>query len=208
VPVGFDIDLDAPLAPLDMAGVFRAASFGQMKGEHYEQGFGWQGRITVGDSTFQVKGLGIRDHSWGSRHMTGHNTTWWAPSAFDGGEVFHAGLDMRRGVKRMAFSSRSDVVGDHIFDAIEVNVLEGDQVTFSEVALTFGEDGPYTAVQVARVPVPWLVGHGLLRLSDDVFCRLRRPDGTTGFYLLEMNRALTEAETLGFGATADHRTRK
>lgn len=208
IPLELDIDFDGPLPPLDMAEVFRAASFGQMKGEHYEQGFSWQGRVTVGDSTFQVKGLGIRDHSWGSRHMTEHNTTWWAPSTFDRGEIFHAGLDMRRGANRTAFSARSDSTGDHIFDEMGVTVLEGDQVTFRKAELTFGEDGPYTATQVARVPVPWLVGHGLLRVSDDVFCRLTRPDGSAGFCLLEMNRALTEAETVGFGATVDRRTRR
>lgn len=204
-PVGFDITLRSTAEPFDMASVFRTATFGQMLGEHYEQGFRWEGQVTVGDQVLPASGLGVRDHSWGSRHMTAHNTTWWAPSTFDDGDLFYASLDMRRGDLRKSFSSRTDPDGETVFDEFQVVVREGDQVTYNRAELTFGDDGPYIAAGTARVTVPWLVGHGLRRVSDDLFCRLERPDGSPGFCLLEMNRAMTAAEEVGFGATSDRR---
>jgi hypothetical protein len=204
--VAFDLTLRSRVAPFDMATVFRSATFGQMLGEHYEQGFQWEGTVTIGDTIRNVTGLGVRDHSWGSRHMSAHNTTWWAPSTFDGGDTFFAGLDMRRGELHKSFASRTDASGETLADSLEVTVLEGDQVTYDRASVLFGKDGPFTAVGVERVTVPWLIGHGLLRVSDDLFCRLERPDGPPGFALLEMNRAMTAAEQCGFAVTADHRS--
>ena len=108
----------------------------------------------------------------------------------------------------MTCSARRDLDSEKVYDEFAVDVLEGDQVTYNRATLTFGDNAPFAAHGVARVTVPWLIGHGLLRVSDDLFCRLERPDGSAGFCLLEMNRAMTQAEQVGFGTTADHRTRE
>lgn len=41
---------------------------------HYEQHTAATGTITVGDRTWTVDGLGVRDHSWGPRHW---QSPWW-----------------------------------------------------------------------------------------------------------------------------------
>lgn len=41
---------------------------------HYEQHMSGAGTITVGDQTWTVDGLGLRDHSWGPRHW---QSPWW-----------------------------------------------------------------------------------------------------------------------------------
>ena len=49
---------------------------------HYEQHMAGEGTIKVGEQTFQVKGLGLRDHSWGPRYW--QNLYWyrWLPVNF------------------------------------------------------------------------------------------------------------------------------
>lgn len=49
---------------------------------HYEQHMAGEGTISVGDQTFQVTGLGLRDHSWGPRYW--QNLYWyrWLPINF------------------------------------------------------------------------------------------------------------------------------
>lgn len=47
---------------------------GEFARGHYEQHVFATGSITVGDSTWEVAGPGLRDHSWGPRHW---QTPWW-----------------------------------------------------------------------------------------------------------------------------------
>ncbi|MFZ5653509.1 MAG: DUF7064 domain-containing protein [Pseudomonadota bacterium] len=49
---------------------------------HYEQHIAGTGRIRVGDREWQVRGLGLRDHSWGPRYW--QNVPWyrWLPMSF------------------------------------------------------------------------------------------------------------------------------
>jgi hypothetical protein len=49
---------------------------------HYEQHVRGTGTITVGDRTWSIDGLGLRDHSWGPRYW--QNLSWyrWLPMAF------------------------------------------------------------------------------------------------------------------------------
>lgn len=41
---------------------------------HYEQHIAATGTLTVGDDSWQIDGLGLRDHSWGPRHW---QSPWW-----------------------------------------------------------------------------------------------------------------------------------
>lgn len=49
---------------------------------HYEQHMTGQGTVKVGDQTFELNGLGLRDHSWGPRYW--QNLYWyrWLPMVF------------------------------------------------------------------------------------------------------------------------------
>lgn len=50
---------------------------------HYEQHMAGNGQITVGDETWTIEGLGLRDHSWGPRYW--QNIYWyrWLPMNFN-----------------------------------------------------------------------------------------------------------------------------
>jgi hypothetical protein len=49
---------------------------------HYEQHMTGAGQVTIGDETFSLNGLGLRDHSWGPRYW--QNLYWyrWLPMVF------------------------------------------------------------------------------------------------------------------------------
>ena len=200
-----DIRFRAELPPADLHAAFLKAGFGGVGGEHYEQGFTWEGDITVGDTTVHERGLGLRDHSWGKRHMVVHNTTWWFPAVAPGARLFYTGLEINRAGKQMAAATRTDETSSELLDNLGVTVTAGDQVTYSRAELTWGDEPPATAQGVCRIPMPWLIGQGLPRLSDDLFCRVELPDGSRGFGVVEMSRAATEAEQAGFRATIDTR---
>jgi hypothetical protein len=203
--VEFDVVLRGEVPPFDMAEAFRAAGFGGIGGQHYEQGFSWHGTIRVGDETLETAGLGLRDHSWGKRHMTEHNTTWWCPSVFTDGS-FYTGLNIRRSARQLSVASHSDATGSRTFPSVDVQILKGDQVTYREAEIRYGDEPPLVAHGIVKVPMPWLIGQGLPRLSDDLFCRVTSATGLEGFALVEMSRAATEAEQFGFGPAIDTRT--
>ena len=50
---------------------------------HYEQHVGGSGTIKVGDEQWEVKGLGLRDHSWGPRYWQSIFMYSWLPMSFD-----------------------------------------------------------------------------------------------------------------------------
>ena len=49
---------------------------------HYEQHMAARGRFVVGDETFDVRGFGLRDKSWGPRHWQAINWYRWCPMNF------------------------------------------------------------------------------------------------------------------------------
>lgn len=57
-------DSEAPFAGTDLAATFARG--------HYEQHVGAEGRVTVGERSWELDGFGLRDHSWGPR-------SWQAP---------------------------------------------------------------------------------------------------------------------------------
>jgi hypothetical protein len=179
--IRFDIRFRAPMDPVDLAEAFHHAGFGGIDGNHYEQGFVWEGDITIGGTSVSERGLGLRDHSWGRRQMTEHNTTWWFPSVGPDASVFYTALEINRGDRRMAVATRSEGQSSKVFDDLGVVITAGDQVTYSSARLTYGSEPPAIAEGICRIPMPWLIGQGLPRLSDDLFCRVTMPDGTRGF---------------------------
>ncbi len=50
---------------------------------HYEQHMRGRGTIRIGDETFSIDGLGLRDHSWGPRFWQSIYWYRWLPMAFD-----------------------------------------------------------------------------------------------------------------------------
>jgi hypothetical protein len=49
---------------------------------HYEQHVAAKGRFMVGDESFEIDGLGLRDKSWGPRHWSAINWYRWCPMNF------------------------------------------------------------------------------------------------------------------------------
>jgi hypothetical protein len=49
---------------------------------HYEQHVAAKGRFTVGEETYPVDGLGLRDKSWGPRYWSAINWYRWCPMSF------------------------------------------------------------------------------------------------------------------------------
>lgn len=90
---------------------------------HYEQHCGAEGRITVGDETFDIAGHGLRDKSWGPRYWQAIEWYRWCPMNFgpDFGMMLSVIGDGKGGAREGGMVFR-----DGIYDLIKECRIESD----------------------------------------------------------------------------------
>ncbi|OPY34157.1 MAG: hypothetical protein A4E32_00427 [Methanomassiliicoccales archaeon PtaU1.Bin124] len=101
VQVSFDLGFETLMEPYD----YRRSVSGEKEkmsqavaSEHIEQAGKFSGTVKVGDKEYSVKGLGERDHSWGSRDWTAPRFWLWVTCQFNDGFAFNiTKLEMDKG---------------------------------------------------------------------------------------------------------------
>jgi hypothetical protein len=93
--VGLDVELThhALGAPFGVGDV-RAGSFGHT---HYEQHFSCSGQITLDGERLELKGTGVRDHTWGPRDLSVMGNHFWIHAEFPDGRWLSTMYIARRG---------------------------------------------------------------------------------------------------------------
>jgi hypothetical protein len=172
---------------------------------HYEQHTAGTGTITVGDDTWNVDGLGLRDHSWGPRHW---QSPWWyrwltANLGPDFGFVVTivAGRD---GSRRMGGMVLRDGAYEHVTDAAIETVWVGDDLyhqgiraTATTSERTYEIEGTVTNLVPLRNRRTTPEGEELLtRISEGL--TEWRCEGRTGHGLSEYLDQIVDGRPVGF----------
>ena len=124
---------------------------------HYEQHTAGTGTISVGDQSWTIDGLGLRDHSWGPRFW---QSPWWyrwltANLGPDFGFVVSivAGKDGQRRIGGMVLR---DGAYEHITDATVATTWTGDDLYHQEIRATATTaQGASEIGGTVRTLVPW-----------------------------------------------------
>jgi hypothetical protein len=145
------------------------------------------GEVRVGDHSIEMRGVGQRDHSWGTRDWWAAEWVWSA-GRLDDGTRFH-GVEFRL--------PGTPPIGVGYLQPPEGGVLELDSVSASEQV---GEDGLITSAEIRLGDVllqvePTAFGPLRLQAPDGrvsqfprAMCRVRSADGRTGVAWVEWNR--------------------
>ncbi|MGY4103731.1 DUF7065 domain-containing protein [Nocardia sp. R16R-3T] len=78
-PVGWELSYEAMSPPFDFGTEHLDQAWGH---GHYEQHGRLEGWLVCGDERFEIKGTGLRDHSWGPRDYREIGTTTWLHAQF------------------------------------------------------------------------------------------------------------------------------
>ncbi len=153
----------------------------------YEIPCGVRGRVTVGGETFELSGLGQRDHSWGTRDWWSAEWMWSAGHLEDGTHLH--GVEFR--------IPGAPPIGVGYLQPPEAALEELDVVRAAE---SVGADGLITAAEIVYGDLAVTVeplAFGPLRLEGSdgrvsqfprAMCRIRSADGRTGLAWVEWNR--------------------
>jgi hypothetical protein len=104
---------------------------------HYEQHIGGRGTITVGDETWEIDGLGLRDHSWGPRFW--QSPWWYRWLTANLGEDFGFMLSIvasRDGKRRIGGMVLRDGAYEHVTDATIETTWTGEDLYHQEIRAT------------------------------------------------------------------------
>jgi hypothetical protein len=150
------------------------------------------GTVRVGDETIELRGVGQRDHSWGTRDWW--SAEWmWSAGHLDDGTRFH-GVEFRL--------PGAPALGVGYLQPPQGGLVELDSVAASEEV---GADGLISTAEIAYGELTLQVqplAFGALRLEAPdgrisqfprAMCRVRGEDGRTGVAWVEWNRNVSVA---------------
>jgi hypothetical protein len=150
------------------------------------------GTVRVGDETIELRGVGQRDHSWGTRDWW--SAEWmWSAGHLDDGTRFH-GVEFRL--------PGAPALGVGYLQPPQGGLVELDSVAASEEV---GADGLISTAEIAYGELTLQVqplAFGALRLEAPdgrisqfprAMCRVRAEDGRTGVAWVEWNRNVSVA---------------
>jgi hypothetical protein len=176
LPVGFDLVWETLGEPY----AYRVAT-------RYEIPCRVSGAVRVGDQTIELRGVGQRDHSWGTRDWW--SAEWmWSAGHLDDGTRFH-GVEFRL--------PGAPPIGVGYLQPPDGGLVELDSVTASEEV---GADGLITSAQIGYGELTLQVqplAFGPLRLQAPdgrisefprAMCRVLAADGRAGVAWVEWNR--------------------
>jgi hypothetical protein len=110
----------------------------QFAAAHYEQHMRVRGTLRVGDETFAIDGLGLRDHSWGPRYWQAIHQYEWLTMNF--------GPDLHAMVSIVARDEKSKRAGGVVVRGNEV-----DDIVEAEIDADYEPNGLYHKTVRARV---------------------------------------------------------
>lgn len=111
-PLAFDLELHAATPVLDLGSLVGAVAL-QWAATHHEQGLWTRGQLRVGGVTYDLAGVGSRDHSTGPRdfaHTGGDQYVWVVFPA--SGRVLHGVVAWSRGTRATKFRVAGLIEGD------------------------------------------------------------------------------------------------
>lgn len=201
VDVDFEMTIEAMSPPFDYGAEKLEQSWGT---GHYEQHHEVTGRLTYGGNTIELRGTGLRDHSWGPRDWSGIGETTWFHGQFpDSGRSFMViSVPGRPPFERFRYAVVSD--RERVYRAEVLEAPGADQVckTGDTYELRLATGSGSTAIQVEvlqSMPMTFLapaeIGHGIHY----------RPEATHDF-VENMNRFTWDGE-VGYGMVTGCRPR-
>lgn len=194
LPVGFDIELESLVPPVDWTAAWSALQIPNIMTEHYEAGARWKGRVWIGGSEVACEGWLVRDHSWGPRDLKNAiELAWWWPTVFQDGSYL-TGVGVLRSGRWGGFVLQEKGDGPELLSD-DPWVRPGGLLTpdgFDQASMLTAPSGGelYTFESRLHCPVYYetMGSHQL----DDVLCRVTAPDGKVGFGDLELNLPVLE----------------
>ena len=201
VDVDFEMTIEAMSPPFDYGAEKLEQSWGT---GHYEQHHEVTGRLTYGGETLELRGAGLRDHSWGPRDWSGIGETTWFHGQFprSGRSFMVISVPGRPPFERFRYAVLSDRSG--VYRAGVLEAPGADRVCEAggsyELKLANGSDSITIGVEVLQsMPMTFLapaeIGHGIQR----------RPEATHDF-IENMNR-FTWGGEVGYGMVTGCRPR-
>ena len=197
VPLSAEFAWEAKVPPLIQSEGFAMLSDAGAgsSGHHYIQGGRWVGVVRLGDRSAEAAGWSIRDHTWGERNLPNMDHCWWTPMVLADGGVELGGIDMHtKDGARTSFAFRRDGDRQVTLPHLTVDVVEGSIDDFAVTSIACGDDVRVTARRLVHMPIAYYRGGGVGWVSDDALCVIEADDGSTGFGIIELNRAMTPAE--------------
>ncbi len=147
------------------------------------------GTIRVGDEELELRGVGQRDHSWGTRDWWAMDWVWSA-GHLDDGTRFHA-VELRiPDLPRMSVGYIQPPDGDLIeLDEVRATEEVRDDGLIDSAALTLAPGDLQLEVEpLAFGPLRLEAPDGRVSSFPRAMCRVRAADGREGFAWLEWNR--------------------
>jgi hypothetical protein len=93
---------------------------------HYEQHISGTGTIEVGDESFQVDGLGLRDKSWGARYWQAISWYRWLPMAFNDDFAMMVSLISKNGISATGGGMVLHENTYHLIQSVEIDSVWDD----------------------------------------------------------------------------------
>ncbi len=179
VPVAFDLEWDTLGQPY----AYRVAT-------RYEIPCRVSGTLTVGDGQIALRGVGQRDHSWGTRDWWSADWMWSAGHLQDGTHVH--GVEFRiPGAPAIGVGYLQPPDGGVVeLDLVRASEAVGDDGLITSARITYGEltlDVQPLAFGPLRLQAP----DGRVSQFPRAMCRVRAEDGRTGVAWVEWNRNLS-----------------
>jgi predicted secreted hydrolase len=138
--LSLDLELRSELPPIDHGAALDAMGLPGAERDHYEAVGRLTGTVSVDGAATLFDGVFWRDHTWGAREYANFGTSWWWPTALDGGRAYVSGVAVELGDRVVGYGLVADDDGLGIAAQVSVDV-EGES-----------EPGKYTAVSVSYEP--------------------------------------------------------
>ena len=147
-----------------------------------------RGRVRVGGEELELRAVGQRDHSWGTRDWWA--AEWmWSAGHLDDGTRLH-GVEFRvPDAPRIGVGYIQPPGGDlHEVDAVTADEQVGADGLITSARIGFGADLALTVEPLAFGPLRLVAPDGRISFFPRAMCRLTAPDGRAGVGWVEWNR--------------------
>jgi hypothetical protein len=119
-PLSLDVSLSSHLPAIDHADVLAGLGLPGAERDHYEAVGRFDGVVGIEGDEVRVRGLFVRDHTWGVREYQHFGASWWWPTCFDGGDAYLGGVAVDLDGRILGYGLVAD--GDGVAAATDVSI--------------------------------------------------------------------------------------
>ncbi len=162
--------------------------------EHYEQGGTWQGRIGLGHREIEVRGLFVRDHSWGVRREHSNFQAFWTASCLDEGRLFGNAIGIPRGGEVLGIGAVANPSGVTFTREVSATFApEPGIATYDHTTVTYGAPVSRVLAADTQFHIPIALPHSGPGRYDNNAISAVRMGNAIGFGVMEW--AATEPDS-------------